>query len=342
VPYASAGNTPPPKPKTAPAPAPSKPAALSSPPAKGSMSDAERSKAIAAAIHQTRTAGEIADRKAIEDTLKANGYEIEAWFADFVPDATFLGRKIQASGGRVPGVHRTMLDALKRAERKLLADNPGRSAAQLGKDFGIYEISGLRLPKKATGGKLKLPSYHCFGLAVDINHPTNPFVGNLPTKKKGATFEKFKFNRSPRIIQRAMEFLRGEKDFNVEAPLVGAKNTGQAWDIHHRASETLAEYLRLADDIDGQRVRDLVAEAQSRGDTNSLQWWKSWIATDRAVIKNWDFQHHPNPEKRGYMDLPRELVVALVGAGLAWGGQYNGPKDIMHFDLRKGPIRQRT
>jgi hypothetical protein len=41
------------------------------------------------------------------------------------------------------------------------------------------------------------------------------------------------------------------------------------------------------------------------------------------------------------MDLPRELVVALVGAGLKWGGQYRGAKDIMHFDLRDGPIKHR-
>ena len=42
------------------------------------------------------------------------------------------------------------------------------------------------------------------------------------------------------------------------------------------------------------------------------------------------------------MDLPRELVVALVEAGLLWGGQYRIAKDIMHFDLREGRFSTRS
>ena len=111
---------------------------------------------------------------------------------------------------------------------------------------------------------------------------------------------------------------------------------GAAWDIHHRASETLAEYLRLADDVESQRVQKLVADARSRGEPESLAWWRNWITTDRSMLPR-----HPSPEKRADMDLPRELVVALVGAGLMWGGQYRTAKDIMHFDLREGPIKHR-
>ena len=273
---------------------------------------------------------------AIAATLKANGTDPATWFAGIVPDATFLGQQIRASGGEVTGVHRAMYDALKRAERTLLDDHPGRTAEELGKDLAIYDIAGVRPPKKATGGKL--PSYHCFGLAVDINPDTNPFVGNQ--KAKSAKFEP---NRSPRIIERAMWLLCGER-FNVETDLhagSGTSGAGAAWDIHHRASETLAEYLRLADDVESQRVQKLVADARSRGDTESLAWWKIWITTDRSMLKHWDFPRHKTPHQRGYMDLPRELVVALVGAGLMWGGQYRTAKDIMHFDLREGPIKHR-
>jgi hypothetical protein len=296
------------------------------------MSDAERSKLIAAAHTQATTAGKEADRQAIAATLKANGTNVNRWFAEMVPDATFLGQRIRASGGKAPGVHRALFEFLQRAERTLLDANPGRTAEQVGKEMGIYDIAGLRPPKKATGGSL--PSFHCFGLAIDINHDTNPFVGNAKARSK-----EFMENRSPRIIARAMWLLKGER-FDVEKPLAKS-SAGAAWDIHHRASQTLAEYLRLADDLGGARLRELVTNAQSRGETKNLDWWKNRIATDRSVIKYWDFPDTKHPELTGYMDLPRELVVALADAGLLWGGLYRTAKDIMHFDLRNGPIQHR-
>jgi D-alanyl-D-alanine carboxypeptidase len=67
-----------------------------------------------------------------------------------------------------------------------------------------------------------LPSYHCFGLAVDINSNTNPFVGNMMPNRKtykekhkkdmtDEQYNKFMANRSPRIIERAMRLLHGER-----------------------------------------------------------------------------------------------------------------------------------
>jgi hypothetical protein len=40
------------------------------------------------------------------------------------------------------------------------------------------------------------------------------------------------------------------------------------------------------------------------------------------------------------MNLPKELVQAMVGAGLLWGGQYYGAKDLIHFDFRRGSIER--
>ena len=311
---------------------------------RGPMSDPERSRLVAAAYTQATTAGTPADRTDIAATLKANGTNTKAWFDQMVPDATFLGQRIRESGGNVPGVHRALFQALQRAERALLSAHPGRTPAQLGKDMGIYSIAGLRPPKKATGAQLA--SYHCFGLAIDINHPTNPFVGNnrpkKPTKHAAPSAKKryaeLAANRSPCIVERAMWFLHGER-FSPEEGLT-AKSAGAAWDIHHRASRALAEYLRLADDVENSRVQQLVVAAQARGDGRTLEAWKRRIVTDRAMIRNWDFQHHMHPEKTGYMDLPRELVVALADAGLLWGGLDSTAKDIMHFDLRDGPIKR--
>ena len=221
---------------------------------------------------------------------------------------------------------------------------PTLSKAQIAQRMNIHEVSGMRPPKKATGGSV--PSNHCFGMAVDINHPTNPFVGNQKPnaklkKKDPARYAMYMENRSPRIIERAMRLIHHEA-FDIEqvikVPKGAGSSAGRLWEIHHRASETLAEYLRLAAAVDAKRVADLVDSLRATGDTRDLDWWKTRMTSDKANIGSWDFQHHTAPEKEGYMDLGKELVEALVGVGLLWGGSYGGAKDMMHFDLRDGSI----
>jgi D-alanyl-D-alanine carboxypeptidase len=51
---------------------------------------------------------------------------------------------------------------------------------------------------------------------------------------------------------------------------------------------------------------------------------------------------HHHAQTHGFMDLAKNLVVALTAAGLLWGGRYQTGKDIMHFDLRTGTVRHRT
>ncbi len=305
---------------------------------------------IAAALTQATTEGDIEDREAIAATIVENGKTVEEWFGGIVPNATFLGKKIRASGGNVSGVHSELHAALVNAERALVAKY-GKTPDELGKLLGVYDISGVRTPKKATGGGL--PSYHCFGLAVDINHDTNPFVGNMKpksTKKRPLTKEKlaeFAENRSPRIIERAMFLMHGDA-LDVEKDLVPAKKNRETvaeslkvFDIHKRASQALADYLTLAKDVNSQAVADKVKLRKGKGEDHDLDWWKTRMTTDRDVIKHWDFQHHTKPEQLGYMDLNRDLVEALVGAKLLWGGVYRVEKDMMHFDLRGGTIQKR-
>ncbi|NJL87172.1 MAG: M15 family metallopeptidase [Leptolyngbyaceae cyanobacterium SM1_1_3] len=35
----------------------------------------------------------------------------------------------------------------------------------------------------------------------------------------------------------------------------------------------------------------------------------------------------------GFLNLPKDLVEAMTGAGLEWGGDWKGAKDFMHFEL---------
>lgn len=314
------------------------------------MTDEKRDKLIEDTQTQQTTTGTEEDRAALAAVLEGLDppQTVETWFASMVPNATFLGKTIRAtSAGGVPGVHKELHDKLKEAERRLMAKYPGKTAAQIGTDLDLRDIGGLRKPKKATGKQT--PSYHVFGLAVDIDPGTNPFVGNAKVKKKkGMTKEKkaeLTANRSPRIIERAMLLLHGET-FDVEAKLATTKGVSatikalESYDIHRRASDALSSYLKLADDLEGPTLRGLVEARLAAGDTNDLAWWKTRIRTDRDQIGNWDFGNAPHPEDTGYLDISRDIVEALVTSGLTWGGTYNKDKDIMHFDWRSGTIQQ--
>lgn len=352
TPAPPAGSAPVPATPAASAPTPVKPAKAAT--GVKALTADEKKRALEGALKQAQTAGKKADRDAITNTLLYNNTDAESWWAGMVFDASFLDVPIQPSGGSVTGVHRELYDRLVIAEKKLMARFPNLSKAQIAGKMGIYQIAGVRPPKKATGGSL--PSYHCFGLAIDINHPTNPFVGNLkPTldadhNKKVTAEEQAKYDlsmqsRSPRIIERAMLLLHDEQ-FNIEkrikVPKGAGTTAGRLWEIHHHASEALAEYLRLADELDGQKLKNLVDARRKAGDNRDLAFWKQQIAADKAHIKSWDFMHHKAPEKSGYMDLGKELVEALVGNGkLLWGGSYGGAKDMMHFDWRDGTISKR-
>ncbi len=261
-----------------------------------------------------------------KDFTKA-GTTATDWFANLRPDATFLGLPIKASGASAaPGVHAELAAVFASAEGTLMAKHPGKTPIQVAKELGVYAIVGLRRPKNATGGKQ--PSMHCYGLAVDINYAGNPFVGR---PRKGG-------NPVVEATKRATALLSGT-EYTLDAMPPGlsggaTKRSTQMWDHLHGASEALRAYLSLSD-------ADLAARVAANGQGHDLAWWREQLAADRAISKDSEFDGHTDPAKGGFMDLSRELVEVLVGAGLTWGGTYRGGKDIMHFDLRSGTISSR-
>jgi hypothetical protein len=319
------------------------------------LSAEEQKAALEAALKQATSGGTAKARKDMEVVLENHDLDYDTWFGGLEFSATFLDVPIKPSGGTTPGVHKDLLGRLEIAEKLLAKQFPGLSKGQIAGKMNIKQIVGVRPPKAATGASQ--PSAHCFGLAIDINHATNPFVGNMapddPEKKKGkkATddekrkYQEYLTHRSPRVIERAMLLLHQEK-FNIEAQISvpkGPDRAGQLWEIHHRASNTLAEYLRLADDLDGTKLSKLVTDLNASGkDSRDLATWKRLITEDRTLLVHWDFMYHDKPQKAGYMDLGKELVVALMDAGLLWGGEYPGAKDMMHFDWRGGTIKDRS
>jgi hypothetical protein len=294
-------------------------------------------------------------REDTEEVLAAAGKTVKDWYSDIV-EGSFLGIPLK--------VHKELAERLDRAQSALVGDatiNPTeQSAADLGKTLKMYASkSDMRAPKAATGGtKLSL---HTFGLAVDLNYAGNPMVGNKKPAKPGKDhtpeddkrYATAMAARTPRLVERAM-WLMKSKAFDIEAENAvsrGKNDVGAAWDAHREASDALVAYLRLAADVESTAFADRVKacgeptgvkwdQPTTGAWWNDVAWWKKRVTDDKGLADTYDFSedaHHGKAVKTGYMDLAKEVVVALVGAGLYWGGQYGeGAKDIMHFDWRSG------
>jgi hypothetical protein len=238
---------------------------------------------------------------------------VEAWFGDIVPDATFLGHPIEAEGSVSPGVHKELLEKLKIAEQDL---------ADKGKTPTIHSIGGLRPPSPATGGTL--PSYHCFGLAVDIDAGSNPFV---------------RWDTQP-VVKRATLLVKGSEYDPLGTP---ETDVGAQWTAMKSASDAMRDYFAMRGEGAEAKIGALLAahpEARAQGDAAA---WKKTIEDDLAKLKKTDTWKHGDPGK-SMLSLDKDLVLALTRAGLTWGGMYQPAKagrDLMHFDWRSGTIQQR-
>jgi hypothetical protein len=329
----------------APAPATSPtPAAAPMAPRTGTMTPEKRAEFVKRAVEQATVAtGKTAAAKQksqrtidrMEADFREHQTDAASWFAAIRPDASFLGVRIGASGASAsPGVHEELAAVFANAEQTLVARYPGKTPAELATALGVHAIVGLRRPKNATGGRL--PSMHCYGLAVDINYAGNPFVGR---PRKGGNPVVAAVGRATLLLPGnayALDALPADLPSarggdSAKARAANADRAGQLWDHLHGASEALKAYLNLTD-------AELARRVAADGHGHDLGWWQAKLAEDRRVSQDSEFSDHTDPAAGGFMDLRRELVEVLVGAGLTWGGCYRTGKDIMHFDLRTGSI----
>lgn len=360
-------------------------------PAKPAPTAAEkRAKQIATAILLAKTGGVGPGKEGSEEwkagkaeaeeavarkIRKGTKKDVDAWFANFEPDAKFLGLQIRhSSPGEPPGVHHELAQVLADAERRLVKQ--GEEPAAAAKRLGVKDIAGLRVPKTPTG-KPSGASMHCFGLAVDIDHDDNPFIGNLdkPSKKRPEG------GPSIQIIEHATLLLGGgARDPRRAPPSLGEHETAseadrearatraeKQWELLNVDSRLVQEYLSMtSDEVDKIVARRLAAlktwqqlqtaepaqdatdkkKKRKKGPTpppwvehvSDPAWWRDQHNRDIKQSKSGDFGFGAEPTKFGFMTLREEVVKALVQAGLTWGGTYPGDKDLMHFDLRTGSI----
>jgi hypothetical protein len=324
---------------------------------------------------QRKAAKEAAEAAVARDIVSGTKKDVDAWFADFEPDAQFLGKRIRPSSrGEVPGVHHELAVRLKAAEDMLVDRKAGETPADAGRRLRVMDVAGLRVPKTPTG-KTSGASMHCFGLAVDIDHDNNPFVGNAdkPTRKRPAG------GASIQIIEHATLLLGGAifDPLKEPPPLAGHQTDSQAdrearasravaqWQLLDAASAQVTRYLSMTSaELDAElekRLPALTALQQSQtaeltaagkrgkhrpqlppwvAQVTDAAWWHAQHERDVRQSGSGDFGRGDTSDVKthGFMTLREELVRALVLAGLTWGGVYRTDKDIMHFDLRTGSI----
>jgi hypothetical protein len=257
------------------------------------------------------------------------------WYYLFV-SPPFLGRPINW------GVSIELMRRLRLGER-WLSSQPRYA------DLSPAEIGGLLgLDEDHAGGRHKNnTSMHTLGLAVDIGYIKNPWVaGQHDSPTRNAKFMA--------ATENASLLLTGKRAKVTPAFLAALGNaagqtTGSAYDQVRQRHDQLLEYLGLQSQP--AQLRLVLQQRQSDGGTiardvlgpggsidRALVAWRNTITADRARLRE-AFQGSSSRDPAdGFLNLPRDLVVALRDHGcLAWGGIDLGSAesgDMMHFDCR--------
>jgi hypothetical protein len=267
------------------------------------------------------------------DTLTANRIPggLAAWFAQ-VSDVRFLGRTVR--------VHQLLADRLALAEAALATETPPQGGWLAGNP------SGLREPGQGL---------HSFGLAIDLNGSTNPWLVS-PEKNRGdepaaqaagvrAIIDRANLlvlGRTPQQEDFSSRPAVPDRDQRVEASYTKLQEASQALERYFTltAPDKADELAELITGLGAANPAGRTADQVDQGDIQrELAKWVAVIAADRTKLagygraKGW-----ASPEK-GFLHLDKRLVKAMTnssGAGLTWLGDDTiaSGRDIMHFDMR--------
>ncbi|MGH3693378.1 MAG: hypothetical protein ACRDRX_05185 [Pseudonocardiaceae bacterium] len=231
------------------------------------------------------------------------------WYGGFVA-ASFLGNT--TGDGR--GLHPELQNRLTAAETALLRMGSAES-------FGIHLNDKLRGFRSPPGG------LHSYGLAVDINYETNPWITSATwnaAANAGLLVRRVPLASNPITRQPSTQTAPG------------------AYDLLSRASADLVAYFTLKDD--GAALAAAVTALDQAGlnvPARTIDQWRGRIAADFAAVGP-DFQMSGasmRDRSKGFLDLDRRVVEQLTATGLTWLGAVGAVQDIQHFHYSKGTVK---
>jgi hypothetical protein len=232
------------------------------------------------------------------------------------------------------GAHVVLIRRLRAAERHLLAQPTfaGMTPVALRAAIGIREFHKGARPAATT------KSLHTFGLATDINYFGNPWI-------RGEVFT--------RVLKRAELLVSGRQSESGQIGTIlhrigsSGESTKAMYDKLASLDADFRAYLALGGDA--ARLTEVIAARRADGtpgvflnasETNAAAAtrWRATIASDLSALRDEDTFVNGRDPRDGFLNLHRDLVVALRDQGrLAWGAIDFGPNangDVMHFDCR--------
>ena len=267
-------------------------------------------------------------QKDVAETLKRHGQVgPKDWFAK-VKSTKFLGKN--------PIVHEELGNRLVKAEAKLADVDQATREGWITSAKGVREVGqGL----------------HTFGLAIDINAGTNPFIVNPSSNSAKASGEPREQSEAVRaILDRAILLVLGktskEANFSARPEGAGVERADASYDKLTEASGAFATYFTLSKTENEEQLKSLVDALGAKDPyKGNLKTWRRTIKLDAARIGVLGGKKRWSDPTKGFIDLPKRLVEAMVdpdGGGLTWLGDdtIGSGRDVMHFDTRAvGPIK---
>jgi hypothetical protein len=268
----------------------------------------------------------------------------------------------QPEGGVVSGfaniLTRAEADAKVRIEQSQQAS--GASQAFTEADWDVNNVKG-----KHVGG------WHTSGVAIDLDYARNPYVANEGRGRKADEDESALVDSKTKPIYNRVALLYlGRRSVTQDGALKQGEQGKDRYDKLKAESDCMEFYFAMMDDK--SLIQNAVDDADAQWSAAVPDYWKQVFdgqevprdqraARLQPIIKH-DYQGLSTPRsgvagdssipalpskmdrpgdtseghdmKHGFLHIRKEIVEALRGQGLRWGGTDFGAQngDIMHFD----------